>query len=268
MTDHIILVSSNQDIASRNMAQHLIETYSFKETNQRFEGTPIYKKDRISLIKTSKELLLLDEPSLDPVAYIFLSCHKSESGIPSLTAHFPGNFSKVASFGGVPTELAYTYPSIHREYLKQLKQLKNNVRRYSIVTEAMHHGPTSFSKPLLFVEIGSSEENWQDSAAIESVCEAIMNTVESEYSSDKIAIGFGGTHYSEKFTNLITESNYALGAIIPKYALPNLDKFILNQMIIKSIEKVSYAILDWKGIKGRERVKSLVEEAGLEIIKF
>jgi|TARA_B100000315_G_scaffold105304_1_gene96490 D-aminoacyl-tRNA deacylase len=268
MTDNIVLVSSNQDIASRNMAQHLIETYRFKEINQRFEGSPIYKKDRIYLIKTSKELLLLDEPNFDPVAYIFLSRHTSESGIPSLTAHFPGNFSNVASFGGAPTELAYTYPSLHREYLKQLKQLKNNVFRYSIVTEPMHHGPTSFSKPVLFVEIGSTQEHWQDRTAIETVCEAVMATIESEYSADKISIGFGGTHYSEKFTNLIIESNYALGAIMPKYALPNLDKFILNQMITKSVEKVSYAILDWKGVQKKDRIISLVEESGLEIVKL
>ena len=39
-------------------------------------------------------------------------------------------------------------------------------------------------------------------------------------------------------------------------------------MITRSIEKVSYAILDWKGIKERGRVISLVEEAGLEIIKL
>jgi D-aminoacyl-tRNA deacylase len=250
------------------MAQHLIETYYFKETNQRFEGNPIYKKDRIYLIKTSKELLFLEEPPFDPVSYIFLSRHKSESGIPSLTAHFPGNFSKVAPFGGAPIELAYTYPSLHREYLKQLKPLKNNVLNYSIVTEAMHHGPTSFSKPILFVEIGSSEEQWQDRDAIETVCKAVMTTIEKEYSSNKISIGFGGTHYSEKFTNLITESNFALGAIMPKYALPNLDKFILKQMITKSVEKVSYAILDWKGLKDRDRVISLVEEAGLEIVKL
>tara|TARA_B100000315_G_C14530945_1_gene566131 strand:+ start:121 stop:873 length:753 start_codon:yes stop_codon:yes gene_type:complete len=250
------------------MAQHLIETYYFKEINQKFEGNPIYKKDRIYLIKTSKDLLFLDEPPFDPVAYIFLSRHKSESGIPSLTAHFPGNFSKVALFGGAPIELAYTYPSLHQEYLKQLKQLKDNVPKYSIVTEPMHHGPTSFAKPILFVEIGSSEEQWQDLAAIETVCEAVMSTVKSEYSSDKISIGFGGNHYSEKFTNLITESNFALGAIMPKYALPNLDKSILNQMMTRSIEKVSFAILDWKGVKERDRVISLVEEAGLEIVKL
>ncbi len=268
MYDHFILVSSNQDIASRNMAQHLIETYGFKESNQRFEGYPIYKKGRIQLIKTSKNLLFLDEPILDPAAYIFLSHHKSESGIPSLTAHFPGNFSKVAQFGGAPSELAITYPSLHQEYLKQLKNLKSNVLRYSIVTEPMHHGPTSFSKPVLFVEIGSSKEHWQDSDAIETVCEAVMTTVEKGCSSDKISIGFGGNHYSEKFTKLITESNFALGAIMPKYAIINLDKSILNQMITRSIEKVSYAILDWKGIKERDRVISLVEEAGLEIIKL
>ena len=113
----------------------------------------------------------------------------------------------------------------------------------------MHYGPTSFSKPVLFVEIGSSETQWQDHIAISTVCEAIVWTIERESSARKIAIGFGGTHYSEKFTKIITDSDYALGAIIPKYALPNLDQSILNQMITKSLEKVTHTIVDWKSIK-------------------
>lgn len=250
------------------MAQYLLDNYEFKKTYDKFEGNPIYINKKICLLQTSQELLYLNEPKFNPDAYIFLSCHKSKSGTPSLTAHFPGNFSKFNSFGGAPSDLAYTYPSLHKKYFRQINQLKNNVLEYSIVTEPMHHGPTSFSKPVLFVEIGSSEEQWKDNVAIKTVCDAIMQTVENRYSASKISIGFGGPHYSEKFTKFIIDSDYALGAIMPKYALPNINKSILNQMINRSIEKISYAILDWKGIKNKEQIISIIDSAGLKIVKI
>ncbi|MFQ6135119.1 MAG: D-aminoacyl-tRNA deacylase [Nitrososphaerales archaeon] len=268
MTENLLLASSDRDIASSNMAQHLIEKHGFEETSERFEGNPICRKGGIRLVQTSKELLHLEEPKFNPEAYIFLSRHRSESGIPTLTAHFPGNFPDEASYGGRPRELGYTYPSLHREYLRRLKQLQDRVPGYKIVTEPMHHGPTSFSRPVLFVEIGSSKEQWQDQAAVETVCEAVMKTVRNRYSAEKISLGFGGTHYSEKFTKLIVESEHALGAIMPKYALQHLDRSTLHQMITKSVEKVSHAVLDWKGVKDRGKILSLVEDAGLEVVKI
>lgn len=250
------------------MAQYLIDNHKFKESNDKFEDNLIYKKNGIYLIQTSQELLYLNEPKFDTSAYIFLSCHKSKSRIPSLTAHFPGNFSYLNSFGGFPSELAYTYPSLHKEYFQQINRLKKNVLGYSIVTEPMHHGPTSFSKPILFVEIGSSEAQWNDNIAIETVCDTIIKVIESRCYADKIAIGFGGPHYSEKFTELIINSDYALGAIMPKYALPNINTSILNQMINRSIEKVSFAILDWKGMINKEKIMMLINDSELEIVKI
>ena len=44
MTINFILLSSESDIASKNIAQQLIETYGFEKTNERFEDKPIYKK--------------------------------------------------------------------------------------------------------------------------------------------------------------------------------------------------------------------------------
>ena len=257
-----------RDMASINMAQYIINNYKFKKTHDIFDDNPIYVKNNVSLLQTSQELLYLNEPRFNPDAYIFLSCHKSKSGTPSLTAHFPGNFSKINSFGGAPSDLAHTYPSLHKQYFNQLNQLKNKVIGYSIVTEPMHHGPTSFSKPVLFIEIGSSETQWKDNIAIETVCDAIMKTIENIYLEAKISIGFGGPHYSEKFTKFIINSDYALGAIMPKHALSNINQSILNQMINRSIEKVSYALLDWKGINNKEEVVSLIDSAGLKIVKI
>ncbi len=266
--DNLLFVSSKQDVASDHMAYNLIEKFGFEETSEKFESNPVYKRENIKIIQTLRKLLYLKEPKFNPRAYIFLSCHRSESEIPTLTAHFPGNFSDKPSFGGKPLELGYTCPSLHHTYLRQIKKLQNRVSEYKIVTEPMHHGPTSFSRPVLFVEIGSSKEQWQDQNAIEAACEALIKTVDNYHSTKKPSIGFGGTHYSEKFTNLILETDYSLGAIMPKYALQYLNKYVLSQMITKSIEKISHAVLDWKGLKDKKKILTLIEEYGLDLVKI
>jgi len=88
------------------------------------------------------------------------------------------------------------------------------------------------------------------------------------HSAKRVAIGFGGTHYSEKFTRLLLGSEYALGAIASKYVLQHVDSEILRQMVDKSVEKISYAAVDWKSVKEKESLVALMEEAGLEVVKI
>jgi len=268
MSSRFVFVSSTGDPASNKMAMHLIDNFGFEKTSISFEENPIFQKKNLFLLRTSSELLYLKEPNFETDCYIFLSRHKSESGIPTLTAHFPGNFSSENSFGGNPYEIGYSYPSLHKLYLMSLKQLQNQVPQYKMVTEPTHHGPTSFSKPILFIEIGSTEKEWNDNLAVEVVCKALMRAVNSNYSNAKHSIGFGGTHYSEKITNLIIDSEYALGAIMPKYAFKSLNIEIIEQMIEKSVEKILYAVIDWKGVKDRNRLILLIEKVGLKILRI
>jgi D-aminoacyl-tRNA deacylase len=268
MSSRFVFVSSTSDPASNKMAMYLINNFGFEGTSNSFEENPIFQKKNIILIRTSSELLYLKEPNFKTNCYIFLSRHKSESGIPTLTAHFPGNFSNETSYGGNPYEIGYSYPSLHKLYLQSLKQLQDQVPQYKIVTEPTHHGPTSFSKPVLFIEIGSTEKEWNDHIAVEVACKALMKAVNSTYVNAKYSIGFGGTHYSEKITNLIIDSEYALGAIIPKYALKSLNIRIVEQMIEKSVEKILYGIIDWKGVKDRKRIISLIEKVGIKILRI
>jgi D-aminoacyl-tRNA deacylase len=84
----------------------------------------------------------------------------------------------------------------------------------------------------------------------------------------KVAMALGGTHYPSKFNKLLLESEYGLAAIAAKYNLQYLDDAMLQQMISRSIEKVSYLVYDSKGMGNeKKRVLLLVEERGLEIIK-
>ena len=200
--------------------------------------------------------------------YIFLSRHKSESEMPCLTAHFPGVYSKDTSHGGNAKELGIAYPSYHTAYLKNLKELHKKLKRYQLVTEPTHHGPTHFHKPIMFVEIGSSKKEWEDTIAGEIVAKAVYKTIQTVQNYEKTAIAFGGTHYSEKFTNAILNENYAIGHIAPKYALKFIDENIFKQMKEKSVEPIKYCLIDQKGCNRKSEISEMARNNGLEVVRL
>ena len=64
------------------------------------------------------------------------------------------------------------------------------------------------------------------------------------------------------------ESEYGLAAVGAKHNLESIDKDMLDQMIIKSIEKVTHIIVDWKGLgKEKNRIMELIESTGLDILR-
>src|SRR5207245_1906124 len=85
----------------------------------------------------------------------------SKSGVPSLTAHTTGNFGG-AELGGNPREIGRVNPDLLKNYLISLAKQGEAVSGYQVTAEATHHGPTSLNRPVLFVEIGSEEKNWND----------------------------------------------------------------------------------------------------------
>lgn len=268
--ERFIIVASVRDVASLNIANTLIKDHSFVEGKERFDGHSVFHGKGARLIFVKRDLIYADylNDHFAPEAYIFLSRHKSESHKPCLTAHFPGNLTHDSSYGGRPKEVAYTHPGLHKEHIKQLWNLKDSVMKYQIVMEATHHGPTSLVKPVLFVEIGSTDNEWKDEGASEVVGKALMEALRAKPSYKKVGIGFGGTHYSEKFTKVLLESEFALGAVAPKYTLPFVDEKIVGQMVDKCHKEVRYAVLDWKGLgEEKKRVVGLLQETGLEIIK-
>jgi D-aminoacyl-tRNA deacylase len=202
--------------------------------------------------------------------FIFLSKHRSHSSIPTLTCHFTGNFSADNSFGGNPRQIAISYPSLQKGYLKAITAAKHKVPEYEIVIEATHHGPTSLNKPVLFIELGSSEKQWADENAAAVVCDTILDILQNGFERcEKVGIGLGGTHYPKKFNNLLLESKFGLAAVASKHNLQAVDDAMLNQMIEKSIEKVTYIVLDSKGLgRDKDRILKIVDETSLELYRL
>jgi D-aminoacyl-tRNA deacylase len=198
---------------------------------------------------------------------VFISRHYAESGIPSMTAHFTGNFGR-ADFGGKPEEIARFSPALLKNYMLELKKVSGEVAStYNITLEATHHGPTSLKPPVLFVELGSTPDQWQDTVAAEKISKALISSLKSQRTYERCAICVGGTHYSDKFNEFIFDSEIALGPIIPKYALQFFNSAILKQIVEKSDLKILFALIDKKGLgKYKTDVLKIIDDYGLEKI--
>ncbi|MGI0091700.1 MAG: D-aminoacyl-tRNA deacylase [Nitrososphaerales archaeon] len=229
--------------------------------------SPIYSWNNKLLVTSQKEIVFVDnlDERFKDVRYVFVSRHRAESGIPSLTAHFPGNFGP-AAFGGNSREIAKYSPSLLKNYMISLNSRRSEVpSSYNFTLEATHHGPTSLGSTVLFVELGSSENEWNDINVANVIAKALISALDSEKSYDKCAIGIGGTHYPGNLNDLIVNSDITLGPIVPKYALEYFDNDLLEQIISKSDQEVSSVIIDYKGLgKYKEKVMDILNACSLE----
>ena len=265
-----VILASASDLASSTLANALVEGQGFQSTGVNLLGKPVFQKGSFLLARF--EGMIVFPPDLDgffnPQAYIFLSRHSAESGIASLTAHTTGNFSGEAKFGGNPRELSRADPALVKNYLMALWKRRDRVEGYEITMEATHHGPTSLQKPVLFVELGSSEKFWGDKKAAAVVADALMESLTEKRIWPKVAVGFGGTHYPEKFTRMMLEEDTAFSFIAPKHVLEFIDDKMFGQMLQRTNAPVSQAVLEWKGLgQHKEKIVGLVKQFGLEEVR-
>jgi len=189
--------------------------------------------------------------------YIVVSTHRSEKGVPCLTAHAPGNFGK-AELGGRDRELSIAPALYISEAVRKFKEIKERENLpYEVSLEVTHHGP-SYNLPILFVEVGSSEREWRDVRAIKAAAEVVKHLLDFEGKGEAF-VGVGGPHYAPNFTKLVL-AGFNFGHICPKYAISYLDMPMFQQMIEKTFPKPEGVVIDWKGTP-REKRKEVVEWA-------
>ena len=214
---------------------------------------------------------------------IVASKHRSESARPTLTCHAPGNFSD-NKMGGRAQELSIapahyisgSLVEIKNIYTEQIREGAAGI--YDISLEVTHHGPTSLQMPVVFVEVGSDMERWQDRFACGVISRAIKNIINSNLQQsassatgeNDVAVGFGGTHYAPNFTKAVLKRNISIGHIMPKYALENISENSIKPMIVQMIKKTSpepdFALIDWKGLNslGKNTITKILDDAGVE----
>ncbi|MEM2110122.1 MAG: D-aminoacyl-tRNA deacylase [Candidatus Odinarchaeota archaeon] len=268
------VIYSNQDPAGLNIASKLREKILFKKSGLEYEEIIVEEGlingRRVYLVETGENIINFQMQDIirrvDSI--IFASKHASQTGIPVLTTHPPGNFS-TADFGGEPETLAISNPQGMKKALKKMCELNTILSKgYRVSYEVTHHGPT-FPKPTMFVEVGGSPAQWKDIEAADIVSHAIIEVLSKEFISGEISIGVGGGHYAPSFTQITLEKDFTIGHIIPKYKLDNIKREVFVKTVNSNLGVCKNVIIDWKGVPGRARgeIVKWSRELGLNIIK-
>lgn len=270
-----LIVSSELDKAGENIRENLLEKYPFEQLkNDYFYDT----NKEILLVRIKNETIYMDFPEkiiqeeinefdLGRIDSIFFATrHKSVARIPTLTCHTPGNFGK-AEYGGISGQVSPSNPIFQKIVLNEIVRLSKNIEiPFEVSLEATHHGPLT-GLPTTFIEIGSDETYWGIKEAGEVIASAIYNSIsyDKNKSPFRIAAGIGGGHYCPKFTEIMLNTDIAIGHVIAKYNTPVTDS-ILSEFLLKSSD-ADLIILDWKGIKERSDLKDKLINKNISFVK-
>ncbi len=188
------------------------------------------EKHRYELVEVEERLIYADhidrELSCDLI--IFLSRHSSVNPVPVLTVHVTGNISS-ADFGGKPGSLPPAAPAWMHAVLGGLS--KNAPPGYRVAYEITHHGPSELETPSFFVEVGSTEKEWNDPVAARAVALSVL-------CADPAGViplaGFGGTHYAARETEIALTTRGAFGHIAHSRDISGLNADMVRLMAEKS----------------------------------
>lgn len=244
-----LVVGSKADPASRNILMNLMD---FREVDYYAIDGEMLKTENLDLSKINQYDLI-----------IFASKHQSKEHKKTLSIHSPGNFKEVWG-GGEPGRLSLSSALFNKFLFERLNyHAKEMELRHEITLEATHHGPL-LEVPSVFIEIGSTPNEWKDRRAsfciAKTIIDATKNFKPNEYR--EIAVGIGGPHYCPSFNKIQETSNVAISHIIPKYISPITERMILES-INKTTEEIDFVVLDWKGLgksEEREKIIKILEE--------
>ncbi len=253
-----LIISSEADNASINLRDRLLEMSEWSEEGS-FDDREMWKltkdyggfckKDTI-LITIGKLHIYAEEidkkwesknkAKIDNI--VFLSRHKAASGRPSLTVHPIGNWGK-ADYGGREAEISGAAAELMTGLLRSIR--KNRLPGYDICFEATHHGPF-LETPTMFLEIGSTEEQWNKHEPAQALIKALL---ELEPATGINVVGIGGGHYTPRFTEAALSHDVCFGHIVANYGIEVLTGELLEKAIVKSHAKGIY--FHRKGMKGK-----------------
>ena len=260
----IAIISSSKDPAGTNIRNNLIELFDFEKINEKFDDNEVYQNKNIKLYLTNDELVYSEniDKKIDADILIFASKHRSKENTPSFAVHAIGNWGE-ARLGGKEKQICHSSAVLLKNMFIELNENAKEMK-YDITLEATHHGPF-VEKPAVFVEIGSTEKEWNEKQNGEIIARTIMDSIKNENKNYKIAIGIGGPHYCSNFNKIVLKTDIALSHICPKYALQNLDEELIKQAIEKTVEKVDFILLDWKGLgTEKNRIVEILNKLNLK----
>jgi len=197
---------------------------------------------------------------------VFVSRHAGETG-PLLTAHFTGNFG-AAEYGGQSGAFARAAPAAQKRVVDALD--RHAPESYEVGIECTHHGPTAPDVPSLFVELGSTKSEWDDSKGAAAVADAVLDLdgVDADLTVDgepRHVVGFGGGHYTPRCERIVKESAWAVGHIGSDWQLDAMGEPDTNRERVAAAfdaSRASLAIVDGE----KPELEAVIDELGYRIV--
>jgi D-aminoacyl-tRNA deacylase len=272
----IALVVSRADRASENIGEQLLDCGAWETAvdDTRPDGAgggTYYTRPGFELRSFDDLHLHLDDAAAAfdaPSLLFFLSRHSGETG-PLLSAHFTGNFG-AAEYGGSAGELARACPNAQKAVVDALAD--HAPAAYDVAVECTHHGPTAVGVPSMFVELGSSDEQWDDPAGARAVARAVLDVAGVSADRDdgngdatRHVVGFGGGHYAPRFERIVRETDWAVGHVGADWQLSAMGPVDDNRHVVRSAfaeSAATLAVVDGN----RPTLVDAVADAGFRVV--
>ncbi|WP_340100362.1 D-aminoacyl-tRNA deacylase [Salinibaculum salinum] len=275
------ILISRADDASTHIGEHLLDIADWSEQTDDSRpdaagGGTVYRTEGAELREFEELHLYLDRPAdaFDDIdVLVFASKHAGETG-QLLTAHHTGNFGP-ADHGGEDNAVAHACPNTHAHVLDALET--HAPAGYDVGMEGTHHGPTDVGAPSMFVEVGSSQSEWDDPAAARATARAILDCRGVPADCDpengggdvhrRHLLGIGGGHYAPRFERVVKETDWAVGHIAADWgldAMGDLDSAASQTVLSAAFQesRAAYALVDGD----RPDVAAAVERAGGRVV--
>jgi len=301
-----LLLSSREDIASMSLLAAVMELGLWGNPEQFPHGT-VHSHDCRDV-----DLLLIDDLHIhaddidtvhesltgsDVSEVLVLSRHVSASKTPSLTLHaigVPGEtpYGERGQAGGIRGRVVPPSPRFGALFriMRAFAVDRGLDDEYDLTLETTHHGPV-LTRPTLYIEIGSTPDQWEDERAASvwadtlSTCLGLSggDQVGSWLGYGDVMIGLGGGHYAPRHRAVISQSDVWVGHLLANYAL-SFDEQTMEEglpsgpwrhAVTIAIESTRiafpggsvFAHLDRKSFKGwqRQALASLLSELGVPI---
>jgi len=257
MYQKYLIVASKKDKAGINITTNLSQ----------FRQSPLLSSlnggANFDFYLVEGEIVLTESLDLEKINkydfIIFASKHQSEKGEKTLSLHVPGNW-RTAELGGKEGKVCLASAQFQKQMFEKLNEnvTEYELKDYQVTLECTHHGPL-ITKPCVFIEIGSTETEWNDRRAAFVIAKTISETIK-EFKPDshrEIAMGIGGPHYCPNFNKIQLTSNVAISHIIPQYVLPVTEEMI-KEAVEKTEEEIDFVVLDWKGLSPAEERQRII----------
>lgn len=267
-----LLLCSMVDEASVNIRDAILGLGGWSEGGL-FQGAPWYRRGTdllaaipgMHLYADDVDKAVADSCGVEVDSVVFLSRHRAVSGIPTLTVHPIGNFSK-AEYGGRPETLVSSAPDMMTSALRDLRKNARDLD-FQVSFEVTHHGPF-LESPTMFIEIGSSEANWGNREAALAIAKALL---EPQRIEGPKAIGVGGGHYAPRFSEVVATKLVSFGHMVPNHFADGADDETMRRTLAMALRKSGDAKLVYVHKKSMSRarathVRELAGQVGAEAI--